>query len=130
MLLGSRDFIEQARRWRKALGGGMRQAGVLAAAGLYALEHHVAQLAQDHANAEYLGDELRALGLKVEPPQTNILYVDIPGSKTGDLKSHLAQRGILATITPRTRLVTHRDAPRDKIDTALQAFRDFPHWDS
>jgi threonine aldolase len=130
VLLGSREFIEQARRWRKALGGGMRQAGVLAAAGLYALQHHVATLAQDHANAEYLAQELRALGLKAEPPQTNILYVDIPARLAGDLKNHLQQRGILATITPHTRLVTHRDAPREKIETALQAFRDYPHWNS
>jgi hypothetical protein len=58
------------------------------------------------------------------------LYVDIPAARTGDLKSHLQQRGILATITPRTRLVTHLDAPREKIHTALQAFRDFPNWRS
>jgi threonine aldolase len=129
VLLGARDFIVQARRWRKALGGGMRQAGVLAAAGLYALEHHVRQLAQDHANAGHLADGLRAMGLGVEAPQTNIFYVDIPAAQTGGLKTHLEQRGILATITPRTRLVTHLDAPRDKIETVLQAFRDYPHWD-
>jgi threonine aldolase len=128
VLLGSRDFIEQARRWRKALGGGMRQAGVLAAAGLYALEHHVRLLAQDHANAEYLAQGLRELGLRVESPQTNILYVDIPAPRTGDLRSHLQQRGILATITPRTRLVTHLDATREKIQAALRAFRDYPNW--
>jgi threonine aldolase len=128
VLLGARDFIAQARRWRKALGGGMRQAGVLAAAGIYALQHHVQPLAQDHANAEYLADGLRSVGLRVEPPQTNILYVEIPALKAEDLKAHLEQRGVLATIKPRTRLVTHLDAPRDKIDTALQAFRDFPHW--
>ncbi len=130
VLLGARDFISQARRWRKALGGGMRQAGVLAAAGLYALEHHVQPLAQDHANAEFLAAGLRALGLRVEPPQTNILYVDIPASRIADLKIHLEQRGILASIAPRTRLVTHLDLPRDKAETALQAFRDYPHWDS
>src|ERR1700733_1489243 len=78
VLLGSREFIGRARRWRKALGGGMRQAGVLAAAGLYALEHHVPKLAQDHANAEYLAQGLRALGLHVEPPQTNLAYVKFP----------------------------------------------------
>jgi threonine aldolase len=126
VLLGSRDLIAQARRWRKALGGGMRQAGVLAAAGLYALEHHVRLLAQDHANADYLSDGLRAMGLSVEPPQTNILYVDIPASKAADLKAHLERRGILATIAPRTRLVTHLDVSRDKIETVLQAFRDYP----
>ena len=130
VLLGARDFISRARRWRKALGGGMRQAGVLAAAGLYALEHHVQPLAQDHANAEFLAEGLRALGLRVEPPQTNILYAEIPALRTAGLTAHLEQRGILATIAPRTRLVTHLDLPRDRIETVLQAFREFPHWDS
>jgi threonine aldolase len=129
VLLGSRDFIAQARRWRKVLGGGMRQAGVLAAAGLYALEHHVRLLAQDHANAGFLADGLRALGLHVEPPQTNILYVHIPVKNVEGLKSHLDQRGILATVGTRTRLVTHLDVPLPKIETVLQAFRDYPHWD-
>ena len=78
VLLGSRALIDAARRWRKALGGGMRQAGVLAAAGLYALEHHVSRLAEDHENAEYFAAGLRKLGLAVEPPQTNIVFVDIP----------------------------------------------------
>ena len=130
VLLGSRDVIAQARRWRKALGGGMRQAGVLAAAGLYALEHHVPQLAQDHANAVFLADGLRALGLHVEPPQTNILYVDIPAEQVVGLKSHLEERGILATVGTHTRLVTHLDAPSPKIEMVLQAFRDYPRWGS
>jgi threonine aldolase len=130
VLLGSADLISQARRWRKALGGGMRQAGVLAAAGLYALEHHVPQLAQDHANADFLARGLMALGLTVELPQTNILYVGIPSRHTDALKAHLEERGILATIGPRTRLVTHLDVSRAAIETALQAFRDYPGWDS
>ena len=128
VLVGSRDFIAAARRWRKALGGGMRQAGVLAAAGLYALQNHVQRLAEDHANAEYLAAGLRAMGLNVVPPQTNILYVDVPAGQTLGLRAHLEQRGINVTVTPRTRLVTHLDLPRSKIDAALQAFRDYPHW--
>jgi threonine aldolase len=128
VLLSSRDLIVQARRWRKALGGGMRQAGVLAAAGIYALEHHVEQLAHDHANAEFLAAGLRAMGLQVEPPQTNMLYVGVPAPLVASLKKHLEQRGILATIAPRTRLVTHLDLPRAKIEAALQAFREFPDW--
>ncbi len=128
VLLGADDFIAQARRWRKVLGGGMRQAGVLAAAGLYALEHHVALLEQDHDNATFLAHGLRALGLNVEPPQTNILYVEIPVEHTARLKNHLAQRGILATVGPRTRLVTHLDLPRAKIEAVLQAFRAYPDW--
>jgi threonine aldolase len=129
VLLGGTEFIAQARRWRKVLGGGMRQAGVLAAAGLYALEHHVRELAQDHANALYLADGLRAIGLKVEPPQTNMLYVDIPLGQAEGLRAHLEDRGILATVRPRTRLVTHLDLSRSKIETVLQSFRDYPHWD-
>jgi threonine aldolase len=129
MLLGSGDFIDAARRWRKALGGGMRQAGILAAAGLYALEHHVRRLAEDHDNAQHLAAGLRALGLAVEQPQTNIVYVDIAPARVGSLGAHLAERGILASIAPRTRLVTHLDAPRGKIDAVLRAFRDFGRHD-
>jgi threonine aldolase len=70
------------------------------------------------------------MGLRVEPPQTNILYVDIPAKNVEGLQGHLEERGILATVRARTRLVTHRDVPHAKIETVLQAFRDFPHWDS
>jgi threonine aldolase len=126
VLLGTRDCVARARRWRKALGGGMRQAGVLAAAGLYAIEHHVGQLEQDHENAAHLASGLRAMGLSVEPPQTNILYVAIPAQKAEGLNSHLMGRGILATVGERTRLVTHLDVPRAKIETVLRAFREFP----
>jgi threonine aldolase len=124
--VGSRMFIADARRWRKALGGGMRQAGVLAAAGLYALENHVQRLAEDHENAEYLAAGLRGLGLNVVPPQTNAVYVDVPAQQIPRFKAHLKQRGVIVTVTPRTRLVTHMDLPRAKIEAALQAFREFP----
>jgi len=130
VLMGSQALIAAARRWRKALGGGMRQAGVLAAAGLYALEHHVQRLAEDHANAEYLAEGLRAAGLKVTPPQTNVVYVEVAASQLNGLKTHLRQRGILASLAPRTRLMTHMDLPREKIDRAVHAFRDYPHWPS
>jgi threonine aldolase len=128
LLLGSKSLIADARRWRKALGGGMRQVGVLAAAGLYALQHHVVRLAEDHDNACYLADGLRALGLRVEPPQTNVVYVDIPVAHVAALTEHLARFGIRATVAPRTRLVTHLDLSRSKIDMALRAFQEFPHW--
>jgi threonine aldolase len=128
VLAGSHELIDTARRWRKALGGGMRQAGVLAAAGLYALEHHVSRLAEDHENAEYLAGGLRGLGLAVEPPQTNIVFVDIPEEHVGALRTHLAERGILASIAPLTRLVTHLDTPRAKIESVLRAFREYPGW--
>jgi threonine aldolase len=128
VLLGSRELIAAARRWRKALGGGMRQAGVLAAAGIYALEHHVQRLAEDHDNAQRLADGLRTLGLAVERPQTNIVFVDIPLAEVASLTAHLAERGILASIGPRTRLVTHLDVPLEKIESALRAFREYPGW--
>jgi threonine aldolase len=128
VLLGRAEFVGAARRWRKALGGGMRQAGILAAAGLYALENNVERLDEDHANAAYFAAGLRDLGLVVEPPQTNIFYVTIPGLKVEPLAQHLTARGIRASIAPHTRIVTHLDVPRDRIDAALRAFREFPGW--
>jgi threonine aldolase len=128
LLLGARAFIAQARRWRKALGGGMRQAGVLAAAGLYALEHNVKRLAEDHANAALLAEELAKLNLKVTAPQTNILYVDIPAAAVEPLRHHLAGRGVLVSVASRTRLVTHLDVSRAQLDYALKAFREFDRF--
>ena len=128
VLLGSKDLIASARRWRKALGGGMRQAGVLAAAGLYALQHHVERLGEDHDNAAHLAAGLRAIGLTVEPPQTNVVYVQIPESQIDALGGHLGRHGIVVSLAPHTRLVTHLDAPRLKVDAALRAFREFPGW--
>jgi threonine aldolase len=128
VLLGAAEFIRHARRWRKALGGGMRQAGVLAASGLYALEHHVERLADDHANAAAFAAGLRELGLQVELPQTNIFYVEIPRRHVGALADHLTSRGIRVSLGVHTRLVTHLNVSRAQIDLALQAFRDYPAW--
>jgi threonine aldolase len=128
VLMGARSLIADARRWRKALGGGMRQAGVLAAAGLYALANNVQRLAEDHANAEYLADGLRDAGLAVSAPQTNVVYLEVAAAQLSGLKAHLKDRGIIATVAPRTRLMTHMDLTRAKIDAAVRAFREFPHW--
>jgi threonine aldolase len=128
LLLGSRSLIGEARRWRKALGGGMRQAGVLAAAGMYALQHNVERLADDHANAEYLARGLQALGLSVIAPITNVVYVDIPRALHERLAAHLSAQGILVSLSDRTRLVTHLDAPRGAVMRLLQVFEDFPYW--
>jgi threonine aldolase len=128
ILMGARSVIADARRWRKALGGGMRQAGVLAAAGLYALANNVQRLAEDHANAECLAAGLRDAGLEVSAPQTNVVYVEVAPAQIAGLKSHLERRGIIATVAPRTRLMTHMDLPRAKIDAVVQAFREYPHW--
>jgi threonine aldolase len=128
VLLGSREIIDGARRWRKALGGGMRQAGILAAAGLYALEHNVARLAEDHANAALLAAGLRELGLEVESPQTNIVFVTIPVEHANPLSEHLSQRGVRASVGVRTRLVTHLDVSHADVEFALEAFRAYPNW--
>lgn len=86
VLCGSSELIAKARRLRKMVGGGMRQAGLLAAAGLYALEHQVERLADDHANAAFLAKGLTELGYEVEPVQTNMVYVQI-GDRAEALKA-------------------------------------------
>jgi threonine aldolase len=125
MLVGRHDLIERARRPRKMLGGAMRQAGILAAAGLYALEHNVARLAVDHANAARLAGGLAALGLEVEPVQTNMVFVRIPEAKCEALAAHLERAGVKAAIYPRTRLATHLDVDEKGIDLAVDAFGSF-----
>jgi threonine aldolase len=100
VLLGPKAFIEQGKRWRKMLGGGMRQAGVIAAAAQYALEH-------------------------VTTPQTNIFYVEIPEAAVAALREHLASKGIRASIGAHTRLVTHLDVSRDDVHKTVAAFKDF-----
>lgn len=128
-LCGSREFIARARRIRKMAGGAMRQAGGLAAAASYALDHHVDRLQQDHALAKRLADALSGLqDLQVEMPQTNILFVDLVGparDRSQALLDHLARRGVLATGLYRLRFVTHLDVDAEGIDRAAEAIRDF-----
>jgi threonine aldolase len=124
-LVGPRDFIKQAHRTRKMLGGGMRQAGVLAAAALHALEHHIQRLADDHALAQRLADGLQGIpGVTVEPPQTNMVFVDVEGDKAQTLLPHLKSRGVLATGLYRLRFVTHLDVDAAGIDHAIRSFRE------
>jgi len=125
VLVGRRDVIARARRMRKMLGGGMRQAGILAAAGLYALEHNVERLAEDHANAERLARGLAELGLEVEPVQTNMVFVHVPPDALARLKTHLDAQGVLTLPGARMRLVTHLDVDAAGIDRAVQAFAGF-----
>jgi threonine aldolase len=110
-------------------GGGMRQSGLLAAAASYALDHHVVRLAHDHALAQRLAMGLSDIpGLVVEPPQTNILFVDLVGeakARSAGLIPYLAARGVLATGLYRLRFVTHLDVDAAGIDHALAATRDF-----
>lgn len=124
VLCGSAALIGKARRLRKMVGGGMRQAGVLAAAGLYALQHQVARLADDHANAARLGAGLADLGYALEPVQTNMVYVQL-GERASTLKAFMAERGIAVTAAPRLRLVTHLDVSADDIERVIEAFAAF-----
>jgi len=128
-LCGSKDLIARARRIRKMAGGGMRQSGILAAAASHAIDHHVDRLAQDHALALQLAEGLAGIeGLQVEPPQTNILFVDLVGparERSGALLQHLAARGVLATGLYRLRFVTHLDVDADGVERAAAAIREF-----
>ncbi|WEF33594.1 low-specificity L-threonine aldolase [Pseudoduganella chitinolytica] len=123
VLCGSRALVEEGKRWRKMLGGGMRQAGVIAAAGLYALQHNVERLAEDHANAAFLAGELARIdGLAVSTPQTNIFYVDVPEAHRAGLAEALAAAGIRVSMAPRLRLVTHLDVTRAQLGTVADVF--------
>lgn len=124
VLCGSEAFIAKARRLRKMVGGGMRQAGILAAAGLYALEHNIGRLADDHRRALQLGDQLAALGFAVEPVQTNMVYVEM-GGKAAALTAFCAQRGIRLTPATRLRLVTHMDLHDEHLPVVVNAFAEF-----
>ena len=126
-LVGPRDAVERARRWRKMLGGSLRQAGVVAAAALHALEHHVERLAEDHAHATRLAAGLAGLqGLAVEQPQTNMVFARIEDADAvPGLAAHLAASGVLALVFPTTRFVTHLDVDADGIDRAAEAIRTF-----
>lgn len=124
VLCGSAALIGKARRQRKMVGGGMRQAGVLAAAGLYALQHQVQRLADDHANAARLGAALSELGYSVEPVQTNMVYVHL-GERAGQIKAFMAEHGIAVSAAPRLRLVTHLDVSAEQIERVIEAFAAF-----
>ena len=124
VLCGSVEFIAKARRLRKMVGGGMRQAGILAAAGLYALDHNVQRLADDHANAQALADGLREAGYEVEPVQTNMVYVTM-GERADALKTFAAERGIKLSAAGRLRMVTHMDVSRAQIAQVIATFVEF-----
>lgn len=130
-LCGSKDLVARARRIRKMAGGAMRQSGVLAAAAAYALEQQVDRLADDHALARRLADGLQGIeGLQVEPPQTNILFVDLVGparERSAELLPHLQRQGVLATGLYRLRFVTHLDVDAAGVERAIAAIRSFFH---
>jgi threonine aldolase len=126
VLVGSNDLIARAKRWRKVLGGGMRQAGILAAACLYALDHHIPRLRTDHENAERLAEGLGEIpALKIINQATSMAFVAVPPEQTAALSTFLKERGILAAVGPTTRLVAHGDLTREDVETTIAAFKAF-----
>lgn len=129
VLCGSSALMAKAHRWRKVLGGGLRQSGVLAAAALHALDHHIKRLADDHALAQRLAAGLAGVpGLQVEAPHTNIVFVDLAGGardRSADLLAHLAAHGVRATGLYRLRFVTHLDVDANGVDHAVAVIRGF-----
>ena len=131
VLCGNKEFIKRARRWRKVLGGGMRQAGILAAACIYALEHNVARLKQDHENAKKLAERLSEINEITVAPNTlhtNMLYIETP-QNYDSLQPYLAQKGIVLPKAPNKhgliRLVTHLDISESDIDLIISEVKSF-----
>ena len=129
VLVGSREFIAKSRLWRKRMGGGMRQAGIIAAAGLIALEHSPKRLHEDHEKARTLAvglADLAGIGIDPENVATNIVIFDIAGTgrTQADICSDLRKEGVLAGGWDHSiRMVAHRDVSTDDIHTALRALR-------
>lgn len=126
VLTGSRDFIERAYRWRKVLGGGMRQSGFLAAACLYALKHNVDRLAEDHLNAERLAKGLAGIQeIAVKGQATNMVFAQFPPPDCVPLEAYLAERGILAQIRYEARFVTHLDVTASDMEAFVGAVKHY-----
>ncbi|MFH8133969.1 low-specificity L-threonine aldolase [Pantoea osteomyelitidis] len=124
LLCGDAAYIERARRWRKMTGGGMRQSGILAAAGLYALEHNVTRLQDDHDNAAWLAQQLAEIGVEIADRQTNMLFVKVPAQQVEALQAWMKARGVLISAGPQTRLVTHLDVDRAALEKVVT------HWNA
>jgi threonine aldolase len=123
-LCGPRELITRAHRVRKMLGGGLRQAGVLAAAVLHALDHHVDRLADDHANARRLVEGLQGLpGVRCDMPHTNIVFVDVAPERAHGVVERARDQGVLCTGLYKLRLVTHLDVSRPDVDRAIDVMR-------
>jgi len=130
VLSGPAEYIRRARRLRKMLGGGMRQAGVLAAAGLHALEHHVDRMAEDHANARALAEGLAAIGrigVDVDDIDTNMLFIEPAAEDVEPLRAHLKEAGIMlgSPRSAKIRVVTHLDITADDVDRIVEAVKGY-----
>ncbi|MBW2028731.1 MAG: aminotransferase class I/II-fold pyridoxal phosphate-dependent enzyme [Deltaproteobacteria bacterium] len=127
-IAGSKEFIKEAWRWKHQFGGAMRQAGIIAAGAVYALEHHVERLSEDHENARILAKGLADIdGIRVEPVETNLLFFDVSGlGITGvEFNRMLMAEGVRVSPTPGTRVraVTHLDVTRSQVEEALDVIR-------
>ena len=128
VLCGSDEIVGKARRWRKMLGGGMRQAGIVAAAGVVALSENVERLAEDHDNARAFGKglaDIEALRFDAAAVQTNMLFITIPDGREDEFREHLSRNGIVISAGNPVRLVTHLDISKTDIERALDVFKDF-----
>ena len=126
MLCGDADFIGRARRLRKQLGGGMRQAGVIAACGQYALEHNIERLAEDHRRAHRLAEGIADIEALQVQQHTNMVFLHPPAADLEPLRQYLEQRGInMGHQAPRIRLVTHLDIDDDGIERSIAAIRGY-----
>jgi len=129
ILAGSRQMIKKAHRVRKLVGGGMRQIGILAAAGIYALDHHVDRLAEDHDNAIRLAERLASISqVTVDPGkvETNMVFAALPDGAAAPLQTYLRDRGMLINRgEPQIRLVTHLDCGADEIDLFVEEVQAF-----
>ncbi|MFQ5614698.1 MAG: threonine aldolase family protein [Anaerolineae bacterium] len=128
-LAGSKAFIQEAWRWKHQFGGAMRQAGIIAAGAVYALEHHVERLAEDHANAQALAQGLAEIeGITVEPVETNLIFFDVAGLglTAGAFSQALSERHVRVTVMGQTRLraVTHLDVSAAQVQQALAHIRE------
>lgn len=129
MILGSRDYIEKCRRVRKLFGGGMRQVGIIAAGGLYAVKNHIPRLADDHANAHFLAEalsEFKLFTIDMNRVQTNIVLIDIGGTETSDtVLAKMKTAGVLAANfgVKRIRMVTHLDVSREDCEEAVNRMK-------
>lgn len=127
VLVGSAALIREGKRWRKMLGGGMRQSGLLAAAGIHALDHHVARLADDHARAARLADRLNGIAGLQAQRHTNMVFLDVPVERQRALHDHLLADGVRIGIghLPTLRLVIHLDIDDAAIERVHDGFASF-----
>ncbi len=128
LLCGTADFISEARKWRKMVGGGMRQAGIVAAAGTFALENNITRLAEDHKNAQILAEglsEIEGMDVQQNKARTNMVFINLEVNKAKQLALFLQEKSILITPGKTTRMVTHLDITTEDILFALQEIRHF-----